>query len=391
MKMHFFKTFEFEFETTRLLWYVPSGGADYGEVASVSEKIKDGDYNSWYQEWKGFAEKLELRGEGFKLNESKGNAFLRASRYYQAAEFFLDPKDSKKIEVYNKSVSLFYKGLSAKGIEYKHAEIPYDGAVLRTMYFQTTKESKGTFFICGGFDAFLEELYFTNVLAALASGYDVVLYEGPGQSNVIRKYKRSFEANWSNVAGAVVHYYLAEYDLKTPKIGVGVSLGGLLVARAASLDHTLFDKVIFFNYFPGMIESLKKSLPRFLHSYLSKGFPPLLERICSAYIARNKFLNWQVEHAKWVFSGNTLNDLVMIFQEFSETIVYDNLKTGCLILVAKEDNYYDYQLGIDFFNKITVKNKKLILFDKTKYSSNFHCQNGAAYDANDQIFEWLTE
>lgn len=88
MKMHFFKTFEFEFETTRLLWYVPSGGADYGEVASVSEKIKDGDYNSWYQEWKGFAEKLELRGEGFKLNESKGNAFLRASRYYQAAEFF---------------------------------------------------------------------------------------------------------------------------------------------------------------------------------------------------------------------------------------------------------------------------------------------------------------
>lgn len=390
MKMHFFKNFEFEFETTRLLWYTSSGGADYGEVASVSEKIKDGDYNSWYLEWKKFAEKLELRGEKFKLNESKGNAFLRASRYYQAAEFFLDPKDERKIEAYNKSVTLFYKGLSAKKIDYISTEIAYNGIPLRTLYFQTTKESKGTFFICGGFDALLEELYFTNVLATLASGYDVVLYEGPGQSTVIREYKRPFEADWNKVARAVVDYYSTKYELKMPKIGLGVSLGGLLLSRAASLDADLFEKIILFNYFPDMLESFKKSLPSFLHRYLYKGFPPALERICSTYIARTKFLNWQVEHAKWVFSAGTLNELLLICQNFSEAVAYNQLKTDCLVFVAKQDNYYDYQLGIRFFNQILSTNKKLILFDKNKFSSDLHCQNGAAYDANDQIFDWLS-
>ena len=34
----FFKTFEFEFETRRLMWYCPYGGSDFAEVQSTTEK-----------------------------------------------------------------------------------------------------------------------------------------------------------------------------------------------------------------------------------------------------------------------------------------------------------------------------------------------------------------
>ena len=37
------------------------------------------------------------------------------------------------------------------------------------------------------------------------------------------------------------------------------------------------------------------------------------------------------------------------------------------------------------------KEKKLIIFDKENYSSDLHCQNGSAFDSNDEIFEWLSE
>ena len=37
----FFKTFEFEFETRRLMWYCPYGGSDFAEVQSTTEKIKE--------------------------------------------------------------------------------------------------------------------------------------------------------------------------------------------------------------------------------------------------------------------------------------------------------------------------------------------------------------
>ena len=207
MKNHFFKTFEFEFETTRLLWYTPSGGSDYGEVATTAEKIKDGNYESWYKGWSDFAKKLEERSDNFKSQSSKANGYLRASRYYQAAEFFLSANDSRKIEAYQKSVKLFYKSLDLQKVKYVSEMINYKNAKIRTLLFRTDMESKGTLFICGGFDALLEELYFTNVKSGMENGYDVVLYEGPGQSDVIRRYNLPFEENWHIVARQVVDFY----------------------------------------------------------------------------------------------------------------------------------------------------------------------------------------
>lgn len=387
MKNHFFKNFAFEFETTRLLWYISAGGADYGEVATVAEKITAGNNESWYQEWSQFADKLQKRGQAFLSKESRGNAYLRASRYFQAAEFFLSPKDPRKLTAYQQSVSLFYQGLDLKKIAYQK----YQVGDFRTVFFQTEKKSRGTFYICGGFDALLEELYFTNVVSTLAQGYDVVLYEGPGQSNAIREHQLVFDENWQQVAADVINFYEQEVGLKGQRIGVGISLGGLLLARAASANQDLFDKIILYNYFPSMLASFQKSLPKILHKYLITGFPPILEKICSSYIARNGFLNWQVTHAKWVFGATSLNDLLKVTSRFNETIAYQNLTTDCLIFLAKNENYYDYQLGINFYQKIPAKNKRLVIFDKQDFSADLHCQNGASYDSNDQLFQWLNE
>lgn len=389
MKNHFFKTFEFEFETTRLLWYTPSGGSDYGEVATTAEKIKDGNYESWYKEWSDFAKKLEERSDNFSSIISKANGYLRASRYYQAAEFFLPANDSRKIEAYQKSVKLFYKSLDIQKVKYTLEKIDYKNAKIRTLLFRTDMESKGTLFICGGFDALLEELYFTNVKSGLENGYDIVLYEGPGQSDVIRKYNLPFEENWHIVARQVVDFYSEKYQLSGERIGIGLSLGGLLVSRAASLDQTLFDKIVLYNYFPSMLDSFKKSMPKFLYKYIDSGFPKPLEQICSFYISKNKFLNWQIEHAKWTFGENSLNDLLKKCSKFNEDISLKKLNTDTLVLLAENENYYNFRLGLNFYENIPAINKKLILFNKTNFSSDLHCQNGASHDSNDQIFEWL--
>lgn len=389
MKNHFFKTFEFEFETTRLLWYTPSGGSDYGEVATTAEKIKDGNYESWYKGWSDFAKKLEERSDNFKSQSSKANGYLRASRYYQAAEFFLSANDSRKIEAYQKSVKLFYKSLDLQKVKYVSEMINYKNAKIRTLLFRTDMESKGTLFICGGFDALLEELYFTNVKSGMENGYDVVLYEGPGQSDVIRRYNLPFEENWHIVARQVVDFYNEKYQISGEKIGIGLSLGGLLVSRAASLDQTLFDKIVLYNYFPSMLDSFKKSMPKFLYKYIEDGFSKPFEKICSFYISKNKFLNWQIEHAKWTFGENSLNNLLKKCSKFNEGISLEKLNTDTLVLLAENENYYDFRLGLNFYENIPAINKKLILFNKTNFSSDLHCQNGATHDSNGQIFEWL--
>ncbi|MDO7798997.1 serine aminopeptidase domain-containing protein [Enterococcus avium] len=391
MKKHFFNCFEFEFETARLLWYAGNGGSDYGEVATATEKIIDGNYESWYEEWYKLAQRLEQRSNSYHSLPNKAKAYLRASRYYQAAEFFLPSSDDRKKNAYQKSIELFYEGLTLQGKSFVVEKIDYKHAKMRTVFFRTHEKTKGTIFICGGFDALLEELYFTSVKSSLENGYDVVLYEGPGQSDMIRNYQLPFEENWHEVASKVVIYYHEKYNLSGIRIGLGLSLGGLLVSRAASQDPSIFDKIVLFNYFPSMLDSFKNSMPKFLYRYIDNGFPRLIEKICLTYISRNKFLNWQIEHAKWTFGEKTLNGLLKTCRKFNEKVALEALETDTLILLAENENYYDFHLGKNFYEKIPAKKKKLILFNKVKFSSDLHCQSGAGYDSNEQIFEWLNE
>ena len=379
----FFKTFEFDFETRRLMWYCPFGGSDFAEVSTTVEKIRERDYESWYREWKNVGDILTSRK--YLSETSKGKAFLRASRYYQAAEFFLHPIDPRKIEVYEKSVDYFYHALSLLNISYQSKEIQFEEITLRTLYFRTSKMCRGTMLICSGFDGLLEELYFTNVKAALEEGYNCILFEGPGQSHVIRYMNKAFIPNWDRVVSHVLNAYKDE--MVSPKIGVGLSLGGLLMARASNLNPHLLDKVVLFNYFPSLLDSFKTNIPKFLHHYLKTEFPSSIEKIISFYIKKVQFLNWQIENAKWVFGKNSLNELISFCREFEELPVNNPV----LVCVAKNDNYYDSSLGQHYFDALKIKEKRLVVFDKENYFSELHCQNGASFDTNDVIFEWLND
>ena len=379
----FFKTFEFDFETRRLMWYCPYGGSDFAEVSTTVEKIRERDYESWYREWKNVGDILTSRK--YLSETSKGKAFLRASRYYQAAEFFLHPIDPRKIEVYEKSVDYFYHALSLLNISYQSKEIQFEEITLRTLYFRTSKMCRGTMLICSGFDGLLEELYFTNVKAALEEGYNCILFEGPGQSHVIRYMNKAFIPNWDRVVSHVLNAYKDE--MVSPKIGVGLSLGGLLMARASNLNPHLLDKVVLFNYFPSLLDSFKTNIPKFLHHYLKTEFPSSIEKIISFYIKKVQFLNWQIENAKWVFGKNSLNELISFCREFEELPVNNPV----LVCVAKNDNYYDSSLGQHYFDTLKIKEKRLVVFDKENYFSELHCQNGASFDTNDVIFEWLND
>lgn len=379
----FFKTFEFDFETRRLMWYCPYGGSDFAEVSTTVEKIRERDYESWYREWKNVGDILTSRK--YLSETSKGKAFLRASRYYQAAEFFLHPIDPRKIEVYEKSVDYFYHALSLLNISYQSKEIQFEEITLRTLYFRTSKMCRGTMLICSGFDGLLEELYFTNVKAALEEGYNCILFEGSGQSHVIRYMNKAFIPNWDRVVSHVLNAYKDE--MVSPKIGVGLSLGGLLMARASNLNPHLLDKVVLFNYFPSLLDSFKTNIPKFLHHYLKTEFPSSIEKIISFYIKKVQFLNWQIENAKWVFGKNSLNELISFCREFEELPVNNPV----LVCVAKNDNYYDSSLGQHYFDALKIKEKRLVVFDKENYFSELHCQNGASFDTNDVIFEWLND
>ncbi len=74
-------------------------GADIGECLSTAYRIKEGDFESWHQEWFKTATRInkyadESLAAGHKA--SAREAYLRACNYYRVAEFLLiDPKDPR--------------------------------------------------------------------------------------------------------------------------------------------------------------------------------------------------------------------------------------------------------------------------------------------------------
>ncbi|WP_231476614.1 hypothetical protein [Methanoculleus sp. MH98A] len=83
---------EFAFEFQRTLGASYSGEADIGECLATASRIKEGDFESWYCEWKKTADNFRAAGDeslaaGHRVTAME--AYYRAATYYRTAEFFL--------------------------------------------------------------------------------------------------------------------------------------------------------------------------------------------------------------------------------------------------------------------------------------------------------------
>jgi hypothetical protein len=54
---------QFWFETVRMFGADEYGGSSFGEVLAVSSRIKAGDYDSWYAEWNGIADRIASQAD----------------------------------------------------------------------------------------------------------------------------------------------------------------------------------------------------------------------------------------------------------------------------------------------------------------------------------------
>ena len=147
-------------------------GADIGECLSTAYRIKEGDFESWYQEWLKTARRIHKYADtsiaaGHKV--SAREAYLRAreaSNYYRVAEFLLmDPEDPRIQATWGGSKKCFGKAARLFSPPFEPVEIPYEGTTLPGYFYRVnntdSRSPRPTLIVHGGFDSTLEELYTT--------------------------------------------------------------------------------------------------------------------------------------------------------------------------------------------------------------------------------------
>jgi len=158
------------------------------------------------------------------------SALWEAAFHYRAAEFFTAPDAETKNALYGVFRERFYDAIRAERVE--RTQLAYgDGAFLPAMRLRADGGApKGVIVAFGGFDSCMEEFFvFWRLLAG--AGYDVIVFEGPGQGGALRLAGLPFDHDWEKPTAAVLdHFGVSDVTL------LGLSMGGYWAVRAAAFE-----------------------------------------------------------------------------------------------------------------------------------------------------------
>jgi pimeloyl-ACP methyl ester carboxylesterase len=347
-----------------------------GDVLETVKLIAEGDMQSWYSAWSATSDRVLALAERTQDPISKGSAYMRASTYQRTGEFLLPADDPKRPASFEKTGCLFLKGLEALGARYKYLAAPYESGALRALYLPgpAGSETKPLIVIVGGFDSILEELYPVLGRAALDRGYSVLMYEGPGQGEPLRKYGMKFTPEWEKPTAAVLNEFLRTHAKPSKIVLVGMSMGGYFAPRAAAFEERI-DGVVAYDAAFDLQESASR--------VVTAAKNPLA--------LKNPDVSWGYDNALWTMGTRGFDDTLKAFEPYTLAPVADRIRQDVLILAGTEDHFIPFHQVADFEKSlVNARSVTMRIFDRPSGGAA-HCQCGNTSLLHAAVFDWLLE
>jgi pimeloyl-ACP methyl ester carboxylesterase len=391
---------EFWFEAQRAFGAASYGASEFGEVMTTVGRIASGDYDGWYNEWNAtaervFAEAEAQRAAGHRVSARDG--YLRAAVYFRTSEFFLhgNHEDPRIYSAYKKSINAYKLGCALYDPPILPVEIPYENTTLPG-YFHRVDESGATrplLILHTGFDGSAEEMHSSNARAGVERGWNVLVFDGPGQYGPIHRERLPFRPDWEKVVTPVVDFALTLPAVDPEKIALmGVSMGGYLAPRAASFEKRISAVVANDGIYDFGVTQLAAippdQRPSFIAAVQEKDAPELDRKIEEASNS-SPSARWGADQAGFVMGEPTPHAVVakMLLFNLRDGIA-EQISCPTLVLDAEEDMYLKGQPD-QLYAHLTSP-KTMIRFT-TAEGAGAHCQCGADRLANARIYDWLDD
>lgn len=389
-----FKDDLFEAQFLRTLGHTFYGGADIGECLAVAGRIPNGNVERWYVEWTALAQRLYDAGQASLLagrGASARDAFLRASNYFRTASIFLleGPPDPRLKEAYERQREAFARACALMRTPADSVRIPFGDTTLHGIFLRpsVTDKPRRTLIITGGYDGTAEECFFYSGAAALQRGYNVLVFDGPGQGEALIRHGVKLRPDWEAVIKPVMDFVLA-HDLVDPDqvVLMGLSLGGYLAARGASQEPRLAALVLD----PGqysILEEARSRLPGFIGRQVPDGNGLVLS-----------FLNWRMKRLiahpteGWALRrGMFVNgaDSPLAFLKSTAAYTLEGLapQIACPTMVCSAEGDGIGVTAKRLFDALTCVKRHAVF--KTADGAGAHCESGARTTFNREMFDWL--
>src|SRR5215217_4227638 len=308
--------------------------------------FEEGDRDGWYRQWTATAERVagyadESARAGHAISAS--DDYLRASSYYRAAYVVLfgSPVDPRLVEAFDKETDAFQKAAALMTLPVEPVEIPFEGTTLPGYFCRVddSGRSRSTLVCTNGYDSTIYEMYL-DFGTALRRGYNLLLFDGPGQGRPLIEQGLVMRPDWENVVRPVVDYALTRPEVDPKRIALMVwSFGGYLAPRAASGEHRLAACLAD----PGLWDLLEAAKARF--SALPKD---VLERRPNVdtevlepfveHIQATPALRWAIiQRAFWVHGINSVSEYLKLTEDYSLKEAVSQIRCPTLLTWAESD------------------------------------------------------
>lgn len=404
--------------------------ADIGECISTAYRVKEGDFESWHEEWLKTAKRIHQYAEDCLAKNhltSAKEAYLRASNYYRASGFLLiEPDDPRVLTTLDLSKDCFKKATSLFTYLVEPIQIPYEGTTLPGYFYhavrgkinqdskqidqqqqlgdnkntnnninKNTTTTYPTLIVVGGFDSTLEELYASAAAAAVERGYNCLTFEGPGQGEVIYKKNLPFRYDWEKVVTPISDFVISnqnEFNADPKRIALmGISMGGYLAARAVAFEPRISAGVLYNGVYDGY-DAIQTSFPKELLDALNTGNSEFVNTTLTNLMESDPNVKFNMKHGMRTTGTNSPYELIIGAKNYSVKDILKDIKIPTLVLDAeKEDSFPGQSKKVyDGLVSLPPESKKYILFTEEEGAEE-HCQTGALAITHQRVFDWLDE
>lgn len=258
---------------------------------------------------------------------------LAGALYQRSAEFYMLPDDPRKSAARQRFIDSMREVF---GVEPSDKErLPYRDRQLGA-YRITPHEPIGTMVLFGGFDSYMEELFAIQAYFVDA-GYDVVIFEGPGQGSVLEDDMLTMTADWGPVVSAVIdHFGLSEITL------MGYSLGGCLAVRAAAneprIRRVICDDILtdFYEVTLGQVASATRLALATLLALRARG---PVNRLTARAMGKSLVAAWGLRQGMHTTGTATSYDFLQGTKEYETATVSARVTQDVLLLAGSHDHY----------------------------------------------------
>lgn len=170
--------------------------------------------------------------------------YLRAAQYYNQALFWVlgTSTPAEEENVYESMDDAWHQSAKRQSPRWEPFTFPWNGHQLPAWFLRPPGAGgkRRTLIMNNGSDGQNVDMLPQGGTFALERGWNVVIFEGPGQGRTLFVDKVPFTAEWHEVITPLVDVLQKRSDVEPKQIALlGVSFAGLLVMRAAAKEHRL--------------------------------------------------------------------------------------------------------------------------------------------------------